>query len=387
MSCLTLYFKNVEAVHFGKDVLLTPYYLAQKLGCNVRILYPMKDTNRNLPSEHRGVRLIPICYHNRPIKNRYMRIIFTFLYLLRYFVPSRYGMLFHYYSLQTPLLGIFYKTLNPCGRLYIKLDADSLAIKKENDYKNSLQEFIYELIHWWFSKVVKCVSCETEIATNTIKQSQATCYKFRDNIIPMQNGFDEEQLQTLSINELTYEDKDNIILTVGRLGTYPKNTEMLLCALSQVNLKNWKFYLVGPIEGSFLPTIEAFYKSHPDAKENVVFTGHISDKRELWEFYNRAKVFVLTSRFESCALVFYEAKRFRNYILSTPVGAIYDIIDNNRYGETFEQEDVVALSSRLQAIIDGTKDLSKCYKCFEPSSLSWSTVVKPVADKLNSHIG
>src|SRR5690606_17243301 len=46
---------------------------------------------------------------------------------------------------------------------------------------------------------------------------------------------------------LEFKGKENIIITVGRIGTYQKNNQMMLEALSGLNLQDWKIYFIGPI--------------------------------------------------------------------------------------------------------------------------------------------
>ena len=171
------------------------------------------------------------------------------------------------------------------------------------------------------------------------------------------------------------------MITVGRLGSPQKNTPMLLQALAKTSLKNWRFYLVGPIDPSLQPHIDSFYQENPDKKDSVVFTGAIYDKKELWEYYNRSKVFVLTSRWESFALVYTEAQRFRNYIISTEVGASRDVIEDKKYGDYIEQEDFTGLAEKLQNIIDGVTDIN-VYQDFDVKALSWEKRLEVIADRL-----
>ena len=216
-----------------------------------------------------------------------------------------------------------------------------------------------------------------------MQQTDKNWFKWGSNLCIMQNGFDEELLQSLQIRENAYSEKDNIMITVARLGTTQKNTPMILEALSKVDLRNWKFYFVGPIELSFNSEIDLFFQEHPDKKNKVIFTGPIYNKRELWEYYNKSKVFVLTSRWESSGLVLYEAKRFRNFILSTSVGAIDDVIENGKYGKIIEQENSSALAAQLQAIIDGYYSISNIYSNYDSSDLSWDSVLTPVSKRLS----
>ena len=199
----------------------------------------------------------------------------------------------------------------------------------------------------------------------------------------MPNGFDEELLKSFSLEEKEFKNKENIFITVGRLGTPQKNTEMILEALNKVKMKDWKFYLIGPIEEPLKKNIDEFYRLNPEKRESVIFLGPIYNKKALWEYYNRAKVFVFTSRWESYGLVLNEANRFRNYILSTPVGAYYDITDNEKYGRSLKQEDSNYLAQQMQQIINGNLNID-VYDDFIPKEISWEYQIQKLSAKIRN---
>lgn len=152
---------------------------------------------------------------------------------------------------------------------------------------------------------------------------------------------------------------------------------MLLRALERIDLRGWKVFLIGPICELFQKDIDDFYMKYPSKKEQVLFTGPIYDKKQLWEYYNKAKVFVLTSKFESFALVLNEAKRFRNYLISTPVGAFYDLCDNGRLGTSVSQNADEELAKRLNEVILGELEIN-VYNDNDVTSLSWERMVERI---------
>ena len=202
-------------------------------------------------------------------------------------------------------------------------------------------------------------------------------------LILVPNGFDENKLNSYNITERLFSSKENLIITVGRLGSLPKNTNMILKALEKVDLKSWKFCLIGPIEKEFQQEIDLFYKKNPTKKHDVIFIGNIIEKKDLWEWYNRAKVFVFTSRWESYGLVLNEAKRFRNYLLSTDVGAFKDLYENGKYGRIVNQDDAEDLTNILQEIVNGDIDINVYGDEFSPTSLSYIQQVKKILPFLN----
>lgn len=350
---LTLLFDDFEQVHLGKDVFLFPYYLGKRYDMNVHIVYPQTPTNIHLSAEYRNAAFHPIkCTHSE--KSEYA----TFKpYLEEHAKEIDLLMLFHQVS-TTEKLCILYKTLNKRGKCYVKLDVGASIIPSRTRLKRNIFKFLHNTFQSYkFCQMVDYVSIETTEAFNRIRQSKAIHLAFGDKLHFHSNGFDEELLEELGIRINSFSKKENLLITVGQLGTLAKNTPMFLNALKLVNLHDWKVALIGPIAPEFEDEVKAFYNENPNLKEQVIFTGSISDKKELWEYYNRAKVFCLTSLWESFALVLTEAYRFGDYIVTTPVGAYRDVVLANKVGECVPVKNYKALAESLQNIIDGKTDI------------------------------
>lgn len=372
---LTLIFNHFEKEHLGKDVFLVPYYLGKTLEYDVTIVYPRTATNKDFPEEIKGVRLIPLKFNKRLAFFPLWRTWNFYMYLIRNAYKIDFLMRFHY-TVHSKLMVVLYKLLNPKGTAYVKLDANINLIKEEEKAViESSKHKLGNALTLKFLKKVDRVSCETSACYEIIKNSSLPQYKFGSKLKLMPNGFDEELLQSLNVTERNFKDKENLIITVGRLGTYEKNTEMFLRALAQVDLKDWKVCLIGPIEKDFQSIIDNFFKQYPEKIGKVIFTGPIYDKKELWEYYNRAKVFVLTSRFEGYPIVYPEAKRFANYIVSTSVSACEDIIENGKYGKSISIDNDKELALILSEIVNKSLNIN-VYQDFDVNSLSWESVVK-----------
>ena len=147
---------------------------------------------------------------------------------------------------------------------------------------------------------------------------------------------------------IKYEQKENIICTVGRIGTKEKATEILLEAfkLASIKLKNWKLKIIGPIEEEFKKYIHNFFNVNPELKEKIIFTGPIYDRNLLKKEYEKAKIFCLTSRWEGFALVYVEAMKSGCFIISSDIVPARDIIRNG-FGCLFPVDDVKKLSECL----------------------------------------
>jgi glycosyltransferase involved in cell wall biosynthesis len=226
---------------------------------------------------------------------------------------------------------------------------NSISLKNHR-IRTNIKKYLYKI----FLKHIDLITIETNIGYNKFYTERLLDIDLKNKVRLLFNGFDRELFEECGIKQKDYSEKENIIITVGRLGTYPKNTEMLLKAAECLDFGNWKIVLIGPIEkteNDFQETIDTFYLSNPILKNHVFFTGPIYDKKILWEWYNRAKVFVLTSIYESFGIVLTEALFFRNYIISTDVGSASDLIKMG-YGKIIPQNDSIHLSDVLQKIIN-----------------------------------
>ena len=342
---LTLIFSHFEKEHLGKDVFQVPYYLGKELNTDVAIVYQKTKTNNLFGKKYMGVKLFPLknIFNLKKVQN-----ISFFISSLFYVILNGKNidllMSFHFRS-KSAILCAIYKIVNPKGKFYLKIDGGNdilKVIKRSSFIKNRLYE--------------KLLSQSDFISLETLK-----AYKlWKDNLnIPekifyVENGFDEEALKKTSINVRSFNEKENVFITVGRLGTVQKNTQMFLKAIEKLpNLKNWKFYFIGSIEDDFKKEIKLFYNKNPVLKDRVIFTGPILEKITLWEYYNKAKVFVLTSKWEGYAIVFSEAYRFNNYIISTNVGGAKETINrNNNFGRIIDQNNHDELSLILEQIIN-----------------------------------
>lgn len=88
----------------------------------------------------------------------------------------------------------------------------------------------------------------------------------------------------------TPSEKKNVILTVGRLGTKQKNTELLLeaFALSDIH-KDYTLKLIGEADEHFHDYLKKYFIKYPDLKCRVEFTGYTDNRQDLDMEYQSAK--------------------------------------------------------------------------------------------------
>lgn len=378
---LTLVFAHFEKEHLGKDVFLVPYYLGKELSYEVTIVYQKTKTNNLfINNNYKGVKLRSLI---NIFKLKKLQNISFFLSSLLYVIKNGKKidllMTFHF-RFTSAILCILYKMINPNGRFYLKVDGGEDIL----DVKNN-SSFIKNQIYNKLLKKCDYISVETHLSFKLWNEN----LNISEKIFLVENGFDEEELMKLSLNVIPFSEKENKIITVGRLGTFQKNTVMFLKAIEKISIfKNWKFYFIGPIEENFQKEIELFYHKNPSLKNKVIFTGPILEKKILWEYYNKAKVFVLTSIWEGYAIVFSEAYRFNNYIISTDVGGAKETIEKNEnFGKLVGQNNDEDLKSVLEQIINDNNYLIK-YPDKDHSDNSWQICLKSLVDSIkNNKIG
>lgn len=209
-----------------------------------------------------------------------------------------------------------YTQINSKGKIYLKLDMNIHWLRNIQ-----MDDNLINLLN-------KCtlISVECRTLQKYIKEH----WPVKVEYIP--NGY-----YNFNDEEVSYEDKENTIITVGRLGSYQKGTEVLLEAfkLAAPHIKGWNLKLIGTIEESFKPYIDKFFSSNPELKDKVTFLGKITDRSLLEEEYKKAKIFCLTSRFEGFPNVFPECAVKGCYIISSDIDPAYDITGNKRYGDIF----------------------------------------------------
>ncbi|WP_276348742.1 glycosyltransferase [Daejeonella sp. JGW-45] len=281
---------------------------------------------------------------------------------------------------------LLYKILNPQGKAYVKLDIDLNFFRDYNSFfysKFVLKNYLLKVLTQVHFRLTDLFSVETEEARNYLL---GVYPELKQKLICVPNGVDSEYINS-NISLKSFEQKENIIISVGRIGTAQKNTELFLESLLLTDLGNWSVYIAGNIEDSFKPFRESFFARHPRLKDKIFFTGEISDRKELYELYNRAKVFCMTSRFEGFPIAFAEASYFGNYIISTPVSSASYVTGNGRLGTVAEARPEAVSAAISKAISEGflDADLHLEIKNFAGLNLTWQKIVRRIISYFDKH--
>lgn len=193
------------------------------------------------------------------------------------------------------------------------------------------------------------------------------------------NGFFNDMADDSNI------DKEKIILTVGRLGTYQKNTELLVDTFFELDkslIYDWRLFLVGPVAPEFKKWLQNRILDSKFYKERIVLTDNIVDKSLLYKIYSKSRIFVLPSRFESWGLVILEAMYFENYpILTNCCDAYDDFIYGNssNYGNIIKNDNKEELKQAIISTIenyDNKMNIAKQGSKFINEHFNWNIVAK-----------
>lgn len=325
LSFVTL-FPEAENNHLSKDLGMIPYILHKKFNLNAKIACYKNGEYPYIANLVDGLKLdfIPRVADD------------VFLDTSSYIEENarKIDILNLYHCIDRSLKWArLYKIYNPRGKIFLKLDANDWFIKQidinEKNINNS-----HSIL-----KECDLISVETRELCDCLNKQWPVKVEY------LPNGFYDFGIR----KHISFEDKENTICTVGRIGVKLKAHEILLEAfkIASPSLPDWKLKVIGPIEKTFEAYIEQYFKYNPELLRKVSFTGEIVDKEALNNEYRKAKIFCMTSRLESFGLVFVEAASNGCFIITSDIISANDVTGNGNYGDIFLRDNVGQLASLL----------------------------------------
>lgn len=375
------YFREFQKMYLRKDTFLIPYYIAKSINMPLHYYYACNNGNIPLNKVERGVTFYNF---NHDKSNELLRLWDLCRCAI---IPARkINVLFLVHtSLSNMITTVLFKKINPKGKVIIMGDLDERLAQNLSEHN-----YVYSkgIKGWVKKKIVDSFFKNLDVLTVAPNEVFSIFQEmFHRNgwkgIVQCYPCLDEELFNQLALTRKSFDEKENIMITVGRIGSYQKNTDMLLNALSKIDLKDWKFYFIGPLTDSFNTSSESNYKKHieqfylenPFLEGRVIFTGPVYDPKEIYEYYLRAKVFVLTSRYEGFANVLSEAAALGCYIVSTDVGGASLVSNDWQFGTKVNQENDDELAEIFSSIINGTLHMVPA-KQKDFDDLLWSNLIK-----------
>lgn len=287
----------------------------------------------------------------------------------------------YHFGIATQVYGVLYKLLNNKGFLYVKADhnlEDSSNPFVFNNKKNFY--YIVKIINRIFFKCLDKISVECPKSKDVLVGFNNV---LMDKILVIRNGVEEKKIISSHVNFK----KENIFITVGRLFSIEKNTELLLQALTLIDFKDWKAYLIGQYNDIDKVKIENFYEANPDLRDKVTFTGPINDQELLSSYFYRSKLFLIPSLKEGYPLVMAEALVSGNYIISSDLQVFKEEISES-YGTTFPRSDCAALAKCIATFITETNSLVDYSKISHEAAdkFNWRNILIPLNKAIRNEV-
>jgi glycosyltransferase involved in cell wall biosynthesis len=234
-------------------------------------------------------------------------------------------------------MGFLYKCLNPRGTIYLKMDFGTYEFRQKS---GKLFQFPWE----WANSFAKWVENRFIDACDVISVETV---RAREELIRYNSKFEKAIYVTNGINDVfidrqfpkmkRFQEKKNVILNIARLGSYQKNTEFLLEAVSRVDLKDFEVRLVGSVTPEFSHYVEDLFLKRPDLRKKVRIVGEIGDRMKVYSEYDDSRIYCFSSRYESCSMTPVEAAYFGNFILTTDVDGADEFTNQGTTGFVIPQ--------------------------------------------------
>lgn len=354
MRFVTL-FCGTENIHLLKDVGLIPYYLYHDHQVDASIAtYKNSDSYPYLEKEVKGLKLEFID------RSRFGKIWDGLKYLAKEGKKINVLNLYHL-NLSSFIWSIYFRLFCPKGKIFLKLDMDHFDLEKLKKPGP---------VCWVKKQTVKMAHLVTVESTWMKAQIEPL---LKREVVYLPNGaWQPPQVECF--------DKEKVILTVGRLGTEQKATEVLLEAFAKAELgEEWKLVLAGSVEPEFESRKAQFMEAHPEMANRITFTGVVG-KAALEELYRKAAIFALPSRWESFGIVLAEALFEGCYLIGSEcIPPLNDLIDNGRYGCAVKTADVDDLAETLRRCCRDEKllDRSRAAKArvYAEKHFAWETII------------
>jgi glycosyltransferase involved in cell wall biosynthesis len=222
----------------------------------------------------------------------------------------------------------------------------------------SLKDKVYKYLTFCFPSIAINYSAviENKRQQSAFDVSQKVCYiseRFYYRVRKHLPNIKDEQLASISnpavenIIQFKEEDKENLVIWVGRVNDSSKNPIDFLKAWMKVSKQHpdWKAVVIG--EGPSMKDNKEYIRKH-----NISNIEYVGRRDDIFDFYQKAKLSVVTSWSESWSMVVIESMAHGcvPFVYDT-YETIHDIIDNGKNG-VISKPKPEALAAVLNKYID-----------------------------------
>lgn len=377
-------FPDATGVHLNKDVGQIPRILAKQHGYISTLVtcQPAQGYFDNACPSGDNFQTLHIA--------RGKRLLYVDVGVINYLLreSKRIDILNLYHAtLATKIYTCLFKLLNPAGLTYIKLDEDEknlVNIDATNNKKSFIRRAAIKLLDHLFLSAAHLVSGETRF-TLDFYQNKYKKHKHKFTLIP--NGVDVIATERYD-QSLGYLDKENLIITVGRLGSAQKNVQLILEAIELTrSLSNWRVLLIGESTEAFDEHLAGKKLVNPLKFSIVSMAGQINCREELFKIYSRAKIFLLSSTYEGFPLVLPEAGFFGCIPIVTDVSSARDITKDGEYGLIVRINDAKGLAAAIESTVGDPQEAARKSDGIRRhirENFAWDDIVSRLARRLTS---
>jgi glycosyltransferase involved in cell wall biosynthesis len=251
-------------------------------------------------------------------------------------------------------IGWIYRLINPKGKLYLKLDLNPVILdlyRKDPGAFNRKIPFLYDLVQF------DIITVESQKLYEFIRSKLPYYIKYWDKVFYLPNGVDHKKLP---VDVPPIENRENIILHIGRLGNIEKRTEVVLEAFAAISdeFPTWKLVLAGIPETGFMDYYYNFMNEHNSLKGRVLYVGYLKIRKVI-DWYLRSKILAFPSRHESFGLVVAEAGACGVVPVGTLLPSLIDLTDNELGGYLCPVDDTDCFINKLKYAMSHEDELQE----------------------------
>ena len=322
---LMIIFMNTTEAYLTKEMCAYPYYLGKDYGWSCTYAY---FTNEKPLKNALFERYCALQYLGKA--DNYTKQEKIAAEYLKDHARDIDVLCFFHYGGASYSLARLAKKINPKIKVYIKLDMSEDGFS--HFYDGTFLRKVHLLPEYWKSRAVDLFTVENRSFYKILEEMRI----FRKRIKYLPNAV--SLFGAESVDHTCPKRKENIVLTVGRLGDHVKNNELLVEAMRKVDREifdDWKVFLVGPAEAHFVEYVNRACEADAWMAEHLVLFGEVRDRTRLYDLYARAKIMCMTSRSESFCIALMEAMYFGAYPIITNFGRIVEDFVPHSWTEHF----------------------------------------------------
>jgi len=368
-------------MHLTKDVGMIPFILHKNHGYNSYIICYKGGDFPHLETEVPGLKLILVDHidHFKMFRKHSITlntILDAFLIFFRYRKKIQVLQIYHY-CLLSFIIATIYKLINRKGCLFLKLDYNPNIVKlyerRRENMGRKIRDYFFRVL---FAFIFDIITVETLISYKFLRSKHPRLKGLSDRIYYIPNGVDVNKLSSLKFDG---DEKENIILHVGRIGNYQKGTDIVLKTFARVamDFTQWRLFLVGPIDDEFGNYLKEFLESNESIRSRISCIGFIEDKRQFWGYYKKSKVLAFPSRFEAFSTAAIEAGYFRDVILGSDLDSIRELTNDGKLVYMCPVDDIECFEKKLRYILsheDEVRQKSEALRSYVIDNYDWNKI-------------